>query len=109
MTELHLKVQPKPSSVLKQLILRKLDFSKIVLLLICTLCPHSKHRLLLAATSVSALHKVNSPPLCILTSLWDLLSAGVGHGFASSLICEKYRNIFELLFTSLSNMAKFNF
>lgn len=65
--------------------------------------PLSKHKL----------HKVNPPRLGILTSLWGLLSAGVGHGFASdvlsfpqALIYEKYRNIFRLLFISLSDMAK---
>lgn len=59
---------------------------------------------------------MNSSPLSSLTSLWSLLSAGVGHGFASdvlpfpqALIYEKYRNIFELLFISLSNMAKLSF
>lgn len=40
MTELHLKVQQKSSSVLKELILWKLDNSEVVLLLIYTLCPH---------------------------------------------------------------------
>lgn len=50
-----------------------------------TQSPLSKHRL----------HKVNPLDLSILTSLWGLLLAGVGHGFASDVLSFPQALIYE--------------